>query len=266
MMMKITAKALLFLLAIYSLTVAKHATAENAADPNSRPFSVTIADSTVIDNSQLINEEGSLLLNFEAKANYIHPISLEQLKGAKTLNDLMRAYPQAYIDQYQEVRLSFKGMICSSESEVLNEEQKKLIQTFTVADKFKLEVDFKSKGVLDHKLVDKRMDFEITVVPAREAYYKTGENAMNTYFKDEILKGAKSFDLLALTGIGIVFTIGENGKVIDPYLEDCSPYKQLSDFLIKTAENMPAWIPAMNVKGKKISQEFYLKISALDGC
>ena len=266
MMMKRTSKALLFLLAINSLTVAKNATAENATDPDSRPFSVTIADSTAIDNSKLINAEGSLLLNFEAKANFIHPISLEQLKGAKTLNDLMRAYPQAYIDEYQEVRLSFKGIMCSSESEILNEEQKKLIQTFTVADKFTLEVDFKSKGVLDPKLVDKSMDFEITVVPAREAYYRTGENAMNTYFKDEIIKRAKSFDLLPLRGIGIAFTIDENGKVIDPYLEECSPYKQLSDFLKETAENMPAWIPAMNSKGEKISQEFYLKISALEGC
>jgi hypothetical protein len=266
MKMKRTSSALLFLLTIYSLGACTNAIAKNAADLDSQSLPVNTADSTLIDNSKLINSEGNLLLNFEAKATYIHPISLEQLKGSKTLNDLMRADPKAYIDEYKEVRLSFKGIICSGESEVLNEEQKKLIQTFTVADKFTLEVDFKSKGVLDPKLVDKSMDFEITVVPAREAYYRTGGNAMNTYFKDEILKGAKSFDLLPLRGIDIAFTIDENGKVINAYLEDCSPHKQLSDFLKETAENMPAWIPAKNAKGEKISQEFYLKISALDGC
>jgi hypothetical protein len=266
MKMKKTSKALLFLLTIYSLGACTKAIAENAANLDPLSLLNSTADSAAIDNSKLINPEGNLLLNFEAKASYVHPISLEQLKKAKTLSDLMRAYPSDYIDEYKEVRLSFNGIMCKSENEILSDEQKNLIQRLKVSDNFNLEVDFKSKGVLDQKLIDKKMDFEISVIPTSEAYYTSGESAMNSYFRNEIIKKAKSHNLLPLVGMGIAFTINEDGKVISPHLEDCSPHKQLSDFLIKTAENMPAWTPATNAKGENITQDFYLEISTFDGC
>ena len=64
----------------------------------------------------------------------------------------------------------------------------------------------------------------------------------------------------------MVFTINEEGKVENPRLQECSSYKELTDFLIKTTEDMPAWIPALNEKGEKISQDFYLDIIAFDFC
>jgi hypothetical protein len=77
---------------------------------------------------------------------------------------------------------------------------------------------------------------------------------------------AQTFALIGLADIELAFTINAEGKAEKTHLEECSPHKELTDFLIKTVENMPAWMPALNEKGEKICQDFYLKIIALDNC
>jgi hypothetical protein len=249
-----------------SLIACSNALAENKQVNETKAFLTISLDTNRIDNSKIVNPEGQLLLSFEAYPTFEHPISLVQLKSVKSLKDLMRAFPAEYIEEYMEVRLSSKGKTCLGKGEQLNAEQKKMIQALTVSDKFRLEVDFKSRSTLNQQLEAKTMDFEITVVPTQQAFYEAGETAMNTYFREQSLQMAQTFALIGLADIELAFTINAEGKAEKTHLEECSPHKELTDFLIKTVENMPAWMPALNEKGEKICQDFYLKIIALDNC
>ena len=168
-----------------------NALAEKTLKSNTVDLTDVDIDSKLINNKKYINPEGNLLLSFEAKPTFVHPVSLVQLKGAESLSDLMRAYPADYIEEYREVRLSAQGKTCFGKDEQLNKDQKLLIQALTASDKFKLEIDFISKNALTHRLEDKTMYFEITVEPSRSAAYAEGENGMNTYFRDASLSKAE---------------------------------------------------------------------------
>ncbi len=266
MKFKVT-KFTVLILAVASLIITyKQLQAEEFINNGLRTNWQATGDSIIIDNSQIINPEGQLLLNFSAKPNVLHPISQEQLKNAESLQDLMRAYPTAYIDEYREVRLANNTKVCRSKSDRLNKDQKLLIQALRASDKFSLEVDFFSKGILSKELEAKKMNFEITVIPASEARYPGGEKAMNTFLRQQCLKMQEKFHLVELTGIQMAFTVNEKGEVEKPHLEECSSKEEQTNFLKNALLQMPQWAPALDEFGKAMGQEFYLEINGFDGC
>ena len=89
------------------------------------------------------------------------------------------------------MRISANGNSRGGAGALLNEDQQVLLQALIPSDKFILAVDFMSRNALDQQLENKTMDFEITVVLARQAFYTAGEEDMNTYFRDQSLKMIK---------------------------------------------------------------------------
>ncbi|PTM04810.1 MAG: hypothetical protein DA405_05995 [Bacteroidetes bacterium] len=68
-----------------SLIACSNALAENTQVNETKAFLTISLDTNRIDNSKIVNPEGQLLLSFEAYPTFEHPISLVQLKSAKSL-------------------------------------------------------------------------------------------------------------------------------------------------------------------------------------
>ena len=186
-------------------------------------------------------------------------------------------YPQErYIEvlDYVAVEISIttngKKLIASSNSELLTAEQKNLLTGLGAGAVFDLKIKYKYKdtkkdefGPHDYVVTG---NTTITVVPETEAAYPGGLKNLSEYFIDHVISKSSNKDVNdVIRRATIVFTIDEQGKVINPKLASGSKDAGIDKLLIEALSHMPDWKPAQNAKGEKVKQEVYIPFNS-GGC
>lgn len=119
-------------------------------------------------------------LNFSVKGKENHSVTKEKLKNSKMLGDIIDYYPENWVDNYESVEISsvINGKLEKADgtNNVLNREQKRILQSALLASNINISVKYKSKNSVTGILEASQMNVTITVIPEKEAEFKSGYN------------------------------------------------------------------------------------------
>ncbi len=194
----------------------------------------------------------------------------QQLRQAKSIDDLIANYPKEWHKSYELTSLWIKsyqesaGKSIMSQDETLNQEQKQLLHQMNLGGHFEMVINYQQLEGPTGEQLQKRMNLEFTVVPATQANYPQGQKALISYFEsnmsEDFLTAGTEFSTLV-----VKFTIAKNGKAKDIVITHQSNYQQIDKKMVKLTQQMSTWIPAQNEKGEKVEQTFEL-IYGRPGC
>lgn len=190
-------------------------------------------------------------------------LTLDTLKGARTLSDINTRYRPDWVASYIRVEVA---STCGEESkkaistnDILTTAQMNILKTTDIGCNIDVEVDYIPENTLKDN-PPRKMAFSLRMVPIYEAKYPGGQQALKMYLKenviDEILRGRDRQLELAK----IKFTINEEGHVSDVNIFKTSEDDEMDQIMLKAICNMPNWSPAKNREGEKIIQEFELSM------
>lgn len=212
-------------------------------------------------------------LDFRVNGKENHPVTTEKLKNAKKLDDIIDYYPENWVDNYESVEISaeINGLVekADGSDKFLNKEQIRILHSAELANHINVTVKYKSKNSVTGILEASQMNVTMTVIPEKEAEFKSGYDKLIQYLKENSKNEISGLNLNLIEPAYIWFTITENGSISNVGLKKSSGNAQIDKRMIELISNMPEWNPAENANGKKVSQEFELAFSGqgnADGC
>lgn len=198
-------------------------------------------------------------------------VSIEENKLAEinTLQDLDKRYPASWVKEYISVEVSAfkKGTQtkASGTSDVLTQAQKELIQSADRNRDIAVNITYLPNNSLKNNTA-KQYDFEVTVMPVRNATYAEGAEQLIQYLQSN---GIGKIEVGSFTGYdltAIKFTITEQGDIRDIKVVLPSKDAKIDEMMIAAISKMPKWKPAEFSNGLKVKQDFVLTIGNMDNC
>lgn len=201
-------------------------------------------------------------------------VDVAQLEDAKTLIDLDRNYKASWVKSYISVEIfayiDGKIVKASAPNDRLIAEQKLIMSKADFGTDIKVEVHYIPENNLSENDIHLN-DFTFTVNPKKPAEYVGGEQKMVEYLKenaiDKIPEGTfKNYDIVT-----VMFTIDEEGEIIDANLFDATDYgvaknEKIDNLLLEAIQKMPCWKPAEYTNGKKTKQDYVFTVGNHDSC
>ena len=196
-------------------------------------------------------------------------ISPAQLDDATTLFDLNQYYKSDWVKEYKSVKITViskgqKKTVTSSNDE-LTKKQKQLIESADLGSNIKVIVQYLPDNNLSKSEIQE-MDFAFKVDPIHEAKCAGGEDHLNQYIEESIMKKVSRKDVPQYQVAAVKFTINENGNVVDAIIASASRNKDTDALLLKTICEMPKWVSAEYSDGTKTKQEFVFTIGDHYSC
>lgn len=209
--------------------------------------------------------------NYFIRGRYIRPTTLEKLKNAQFISDVVPNYPSSWISAYTSVEVSttingkYKKAI--SLDDVLTTEQKDILNSADLADDIVIDVKFKTNNAVTNKLENRELNTLLTVVPDIEAEYIGGYDQMIEYLIDNSSEEISAKNLGQLELSSITFTVDKEGKIEDVKLIETTGNAEIDKLFVDLIVEMPKWRPAKNEDGSQVKQEFeFIFGFGLDGC
>ena len=118
-------------------------------------------------------------------------VSIQENKLAEinTLQDLNKQYPTSWVKEYFSVEVSaFKNGTktkASGTSDVLTQAQKELIQSADRNRDIAIQITYLPNNSLKNNTA-KQYDFELSVMPVKNAYYAEGTEQMIQYLQEQL--------------------------------------------------------------------------------
>ncbi len=208
-------------------------------------------------------------LPFEIRQKYSRTITKNQLESAVLLRDIIPGYAHGWITDYiaVEILTNSKGKIskATGKNEKLTADQKSILLAAEAASHIVIKVHYKDKNSVTSRLETREMNVSLMVIPEKAAEFVGGSAKMTSYLKANVIDNIDALtDEYMLQGI-VSFTVNENGKVRNVILTKSTGSDKIDRLLIDTILKMPAWSPASNSKGIKMSQEFEFSVGN-QGC
>jgi len=202
-------------------------------------------------------------LSFDVYGNHALPVTREQISKARTLSDINPGYPASWITEYvsSSVLVTSKGerVNAAGTNDVLNAEQKKILNSFDPGTDIHVEVKYRTRNAVTNEMVDRGMNFSVTVMPATEAEFLGGNKKMKEYLKETAINKIPvpfAEDLLAR----IRFVVDEEGTITNAHISRTSGDEKTDALLLEAINKMPKWKPAKDSNGVKVSQEFEFSV------
>ncbi|GJM34571.1 MAG: hypothetical protein DHS20C18_35720 [Saprospiraceae bacterium] len=193
-------------------------------------------------------------------------ITLDTLKEAKTLNDIHAMYRSFWVASYIAVEVSStcKGIVkkAASTNDTLTDEQMGILKMADVGCRIDVVVDYIPENTLKDN-PPRRMDFSMTMIPIYEAKYPGGYQYLKKYLKENAIDEISATTAGQVELAAVRFNVNEEGQVSEAQIFKTSGVDKVDKLLLEAICNMPKWRPAENAKGKKISQEFELRMGTL---
>ena len=207
-------------------------------------------------------------IGYEISPTYKKSIKKEVLNNAKTLKDINPDFPSSWIETYHSIEISttYDGNLVSivSEIEELNEQQLSAIKKAEVGTDILVNVNYTPKNSKpDNK---REIKFTYSIVPEVTAKFSDDYQDLKDYLKTNVIEKLSKDVAASLENVSVNFTIGEDGRPINPKVKTTSKDKKVDQFLIDMISNMPSWAPAELKNGSKIEQDFVLTIGSMIGC
>jgi len=196
-------------------------------------------------------------------------ISAEKLKDAQTLSDLNKYSKSSWVKEFisVDVLASFKGVIrkVSGKSDLLNPEQKEMMNMADVGTEISVKVRYVPKNTLAQSDT-KEINFTFTVDPEKEASFSGGDEMLNQYLKVNAIDKIPDGIFRQLTLAAVKFAIDEEGHIVDAHVFESSKDKVADDLLLTSILNMPKWEAAEYANGTNVKQEFVLTVGDMENC
>ena len=208
-------------------------------------------------------------LVYDIDSRFIHTVTLEYIRSAKTIADIIPKEASEKLSQYGKNKLG----LLQNQSEItligngknFNLEQTELLSQLDYGADLYINADCKTanpNGDLDYY----GLVYYMSIVPHKEAEYAFG----NQVFIDEIKKKTRTKISHLKKGeikpCRIRFSINKVGKLTKADLESTSGYEDADLAVLQAIKSTYGkWVPAENAKGEKVDQElvFFFGIS---GC
>lgn len=206
---------------------------------------------------------------FSVRGDYYKTLTQKQLREASSIADLVEYYPNDWFKNYDKVTLILEHggqkFVATAKDDRLNNEQKSLLEKARISDNIEIKVDYQLTNEVTGELEDHQMKIGYTIVPAKEASYAEGYDALIKYFVENTSDETFERDLLQVKPMAISFMVAEDGKILDINLTTSSEDPKLDQQFIHLVEEMPHWIPAQDEMGRKVPQSFVFKFGQ-EGC
>lgn len=210
-------------------------------------------------------------LPYIVRAKYARTITMEKLKKANSLSDLIPYYPVNWIDEYISVEISSscndKNSKAVGPNDVLSEEQKYIFSSIDLTADINITVRYKNINPVTDEFENHEMITYMAVVPETEAEYYGGYDQMIQYLKENSLEEIHNRNTQMLPFSRLLFTVNEQGNTENIKVVKTSGDLGVDKILIDLISNMPKWKPAENYNGINVKQEFEFVVGrAMDGC
>lgn len=213
--------------------------------------------------------EEERVLSFSVWAKYVHPITGEKLRMARSMQDVISDYPADWIMEYTSVeirtRQEDKELVASCANDVFNSNQKEILNSAELAQEIEIDVHFKSKNTITEIVEYREMNFVVTVVPEQQAEFVGGHDALIAYLDDHSKGKVAPQYFESMRPVSLAFTIVENGKAEDVKMTRTSGIQEVDQSLIDLIMAMPKWKPAKNAQGLRVKQEFEMDVYGFGG-
>jgi len=227
------------------------------------------AKAEVVDFSEVKKPTENPNLSYVVRGRYSRPITIEKIQKAKLVSDLIEGCPNNWITAYISVEISssckkIKVNVVSL-NDVLNTEQKNMLNSADVGTDIIITVKYNSKNTITNALEKNEMNVSLTVIPEIEATYIGGYKNMIAYLKEKSNAKITTLSTKQIQFASINFTVNKKGETENVMLVKTSGITAVDEMLIELITNMPKWLPAENSKGNVVTQEFEFSIGSVAG-
>ncbi|WP_299125500.1 hypothetical protein [uncultured Tenacibaculum sp.] len=196
-------------------------------------------------------------------------ITKDKLSKAKTLKDIVEHYPSNWIEEYVTVeiyRVTKDEAIKEVGDDInLNSKQQELFNNIHIGDDILIRVVYKDKESLGTNNTKKETNITMTVVPEVSASFREGNEQLVEYLKKNSTVEILNWNFNPMQNATALFTVNEMGEVGNVKVTKTTGIISVDRAIIKMVYKMPKWNPAINSKGKLVSQQFELIIGEV-GC
>lgn len=198
-------------------------------------------------------------------------VSIEENKLAEinTLQDLNKQYPTSWVKDYISVEISaFKNGTqtkASGTSDVLTQAQKELIQSADRNRDIAVNITYLPNNSLKDNTA-KQYDFELTVMPVKNATYAEGAEQLIQYMQRNGIGNIETGSFTGYDLTAIKFTITEQGDIKNIKVTMPSKEAKIDEMMVAAISKMPKWKPAEFSNGLKVKQDFVLTIGNMQNC
>ncbi len=230
---------------------------------------------TSVNNSASIANDGQEL-RYNVRPQFLRPMSRQVLNNAKLVSEIVPGYPLNWINSYVAVEIlvttNKKIVKAVGLNEVLTTEQKTILRKADPGSEVVVNVKYKYKEPASNEMLDKEMHTSVTsvsgnttVAPENDASYKGGYPQMVKYFNKYGILPIFERGPKALQQAVVGFTVNEEGTIRNTKIVSSSGDAQTDVLLLESIAKMPIWIPAKDMNGSKVQQEFIFNVG-MSGC
>ncbi len=150
-------------------------------------------------------------------------------------------------------------------SDVLNNKQIDLLRTTHYASNFSVEAFCRKVYTDGREIKDYNFVYYISVIPEKEASYKTEKIALINYLKKNSQPTIAKVKRGNLKSGIISFTVTKNGLIINVNINSTCGYPSVDKKMLQLMTELPGeWNIASNGKGEKIDQTFIFSFGSID--
>ena len=235
---------------------------------NPTPVKEKISDIKTVD--KIVNTTTDLDLFYNVAPRFFATVTKEELHNAKSIIDILPKKATKAKSAYHNTRVTILNehneVTEIGQSELLNIDQIKLLQSTDYSTNIRIQSDCKNKDRVNGKLYDYDLVYYMTIVPENEAVFTSGHDALIKYLKENSKETTGMIQKDFLKPGKVNFTVTKTGKIANVKLTSTSGYFSVDRALIDLIYNMPEnWKPATNSKGEPVDQELIF-FFGLEGC
>ncbi|MFT6338610.1 MAG: hypothetical protein ACI86M_000616 [Saprospiraceae bacterium] len=207
-------------------------------------------------------------LGYEIMPTYSKAIKKDILNDARKLSDINPDVPSSWINKYHPVKITATsgGNLVSIESEddLLNKSQIQTLNNADLGSDINVSVKYNPKNSTEDNI--REINFTYLIVPETEARFSEDYLDLKSYIKTHVIDKLSEAKSKSIESAIVRFTIGEEGKPINPVVELSSKDTEVDQLLIDMITNMPTWKPLEEKDGSKVKQDFVFNIGSMIGC
>ena len=208
-------------------------------------------------------------LAYEVRGKYLRTVTKDVLEHSNLLSDIIAGYPVNWVKEYVSVDVltekDGKTEIAKGENQVLNTEQKSILNKADLESEVHINVRYLSINSVTERKENNEMVVKMTVVPDIQAEFEGGYENLKKYLKDNLIDRIIENTPPEFQKGKVVFIIDPNGKLVDAEILESSGDTNMDNFLLEVFRNMPNWKPAQNATGEKVKQRFEFSMG-IGGC
>jgi TonB family protein len=208
-------------------------------------------------------------LEYEVRGKYLRTVTKDVLEHSNLLSDIIVGYPVNWVKEYVSVDVltekDGKTEIAKGENQVLNKEQKSILNKADLESEVHINVRYISINSVTERKENNEMVVKMTVVPDIQAEFEGGYENLKKYLKDNLIDRIIENTPPEFQKGKVVFKIDPNGKLVDAEILESSGDTNMDNFLLEVFRNMPNWKPAQNATGEKVKQRFEFSMG-IGGC